>query len=211
MVDNRPKPKYGELAPEGWVWKPPVPPESADVPVPAATPGGSEGSRTTGGGPAVPPPYSGPARWSTPPSSQAPAPYRGTPAPGPQGIRAGDAVATGLLLFLGILLSASMIPALFDFNSVLAQAAAMQGYDSFSPAAATQNVGVVAGVATVILNLASIVLSVRRVQRHRIAFYMPLIFGAVTFIVWTSAITFAYFSDPSFLQNLTTPTPSVAP
>ena len=206
MVDNRPKPKYGELAPEGWVWKPPAPPQSADVPVPSAAPDA----------PTAPPPYQGAPGWSAPPTSQPPAPYG---APGgasphpvpPQPLRLGDSVATGLLLFVGILVSASMIPALFDFNAVLAQAAAMQGYGAYSPSEASRNVGVVAGVATIILNLGSIVLSVRRIQRHRIAFFVPLAFGAVTFIVWTVAITFAYFNDPTFLQNLTTPTPSVVP
>jgi hypothetical protein len=48
MADDRPTPRYGELAPEGWVWSPPADsheteragtaPDGADAPTPAASP-----------------------------------------------------------------------------------------------------------------------------------------------------------------------------
>ncbi|RFA09755.1 hypothetical protein B7R54_11455 [Subtercola boreus] len=210
MVDDRPKPKYGELAPEGWEWKPPAPPAGADVPVPAA--GGTQpGSAPSPyGGQAVPP--TGQPRPYSPLNGQDSAPkYGATAAGAPRRLNTADVVATGVLLFFGILLSASMVPALFDFNTVLGQAAAMQGYGSFAASSAAQTVGTVAGVLTVILNLGSIILSVRRVQRRRIAFFIPLVFGAVTFVVWIGAITFAFFSDPSFLQEITAVTGTTAP
>jgi hypothetical protein len=31
MADDRPTPRYGELAPEGWVWSPPADPHAAEV------------------------------------------------------------------------------------------------------------------------------------------------------------------------------------
>ncbi|RFA14077.1 hypothetical protein B7R22_10695 [Subtercola boreus] len=206
MVDDRPKPKYGELAPEGWEWKPPAPPASADVPVPAA----GSAAPSPYGGSSLPP--AGQPRPYSPLNGQDAAPKYGAAASGsPRRLNTADVVATGVLLFFGILLSASMVPALFDFNTVLGQAAAMQGYGSFTASSAAQTVGTAAGVVTVILNLASIILSVRRVQRRRIAFFIPLIFGAVTFAVWIGAITFAFFSDPSFLNQITAVTGTTAP
>ncbi|PPF82992.1 hypothetical protein C5B96_08630 [Subtercola sp. Z020] len=199
--DDRPKPQYGELAPEGWEWKPPAPPEGSDVPVPdqAARPVPGYGGDAPG---------SGAGR-----DGRGEAPYPGAPGGNgalgrPSAPHRGDIIATSLLLFLSILFSASMVPALFDFTTVLRQAAAMQGYEGFSASPSTQTAGFVAGVATIILNLASIVISVRRVQRQKLAFFVPIVFGVVTFAVWIGVISFAFFNDPGFLQSVTsTPRP----
>ncbi|RFA20021.1 DUF6264 family protein [Subtercola boreus] len=206
MVDNRPKPKYGELAPEGWEWKPPAPPAGSDVPVPAAA--GGDGQAPVGQPGAGVPPHGPTAPYSAAARSGYGAGAQG--AGSSPTFKLGDAIATGALLFIGVLVSASMIPALFDFTTVLAQAAALQGYSDFSASSTTQSVGIGVGVATIILNLLSIVLSVRRVQRRRVAFFIPLIFGAVTFALWIGAITFAFCNDPGFVQSLTStvaPTP----
>ncbi|QWT23731.1 hypothetical protein KPL76_13740 [Subtercola sp. PAMC28395] len=110
---------------------------------------------------------------------------------------------TSLLLFFGLLFSASMIPALFDFNTVLIQAATAQGYTAFASSAAANTMGIVAGVVTIILQLVSIVISVRRLSQRKLAFPVPLVIGVVTFALWVGAITFAFFNDPSFVQQIT--------
>ncbi|TIH37149.1 DUF6264 family protein [Subtercola vilae] len=219
MPDERPRPKYGELAPEGWQWTPPAPPAGSDVPVPSGESTGrpadaeprSADPRATGtstdgryGGPAAP--YSGAPR------PYSPAPHgrdglTGTAA-GQRPVRVGDVAFTALILFLGVLFSASMLPALFDFNTVLAQAAALQGYGTYTASAAASTAGVIAGVVTIMLQLGSIVVCVRRIAVRRLAFPFALIFGVATFLAWVVAISFAFFNDPSFAQQLMTrPTP----
>ncbi|CAN5280550.1 hypothetical protein BH09ACT6_BH09ACT6_21050 [soil metagenome] len=203
MVDDRPKPKYGELAPEGWTWKPPAPQDS-DVPVAAGAPGSGNPSGDARGTTPPPPPGQVPPRFGVASNARPDEPRSDrNPVGGPQPIRAVDLSVTSLLLFLGVLCSASMLPALFDFSTVLAQAAAAQGYGSFAPSAAANTMGVVAGIVTIVLQLLSIVVSVRRISRRKLAFPVPLAIGVVTFVVWVAAITFAFFNDPSFVQQIT--------
>jgi hypothetical protein len=197
MSDQRPKPKYGELAPEGWSWTPPAPPVGSDVPVPSTV--------TSPQGTPRPP-----STPTAPPYSEAPTPYPGPPPshrsndmPGARKpLNTVDVAITSLLLFIGVLLSASMLPALFDFNTVLIQAAAVQGYGSFAPSAAANTAGAIAGVVTIILQVLAIVVGVRRLQRRKLAFPLVLVFGIVTFAVWVAAITYAFFNDPAFIQQV---------
>ncbi|MFC6172654.1 DUF6264 family protein [Subtercola frigoramans] len=195
MVDERPKPKYGELAPEGWSWQPPAPPPGSDSSQgPTSSDGGAD-SRHAQPGPHAPPPV--------PSGSRDPYGATSAPAGAPRPIRAVDLSVTSLLLFFGLLFSASMIPALFDFNTVLIQAATAQGYTAFAPSAAANTMGIVAGVVTIVLQLVSIVVSVRRLSRRKLAFPVPILVGVVTFALWVGAITFAFFNDPSFVQQIT--------
>jgi hypothetical protein len=186
MVDERPKPKYGELAPEGWSWTPPAPAANdSDVPAPVADAAPYS---------APPQPYPAPEPYS----NQALPTSMATPKP----VNTVDVAVTSLLLFVGVLLSASMLPSLFDFNTVLIQAAAMQGYGSFAPSAAANTAGVVAGVVTILLQVLAIVIGVRRLQRRKLAFPFVLGFGILAFAVWVAAITFAFFNDPTFMQQV---------
>ncbi|UFS59876.1 DUF6264 family protein [Subtercola endophyticus] len=219
MSDERPKPKYGELAPPGWTWQPPAPPANdSDVPAtsgvgPYGAPGPAAGSPGTSGdspsGPAAP--YSAPPQPYAPPTGHSGA-YPGTgqgtgtgTGPGttaPKPINTVDVAVTGVLLFLGVLLSASMLPALFDFNTVLAQAAAAQGYTGFEASSSSSTAGIIAAVVTIVLQLLAIVIGVRRLQRRKLAFPFVLGLGILTFAVWIAAIVFAFFSDPAFLQQV---------
>ncbi|WP_253202057.1 DUF6264 family protein [Subtercola sp. PAMC28395] len=195
MVDDRPRPKYGELAPEGWSWQPPAPPQGADSGQGRTPSNGGADSQYGQPAPSAPSP--------APPGSRDPSGETSAPAGAPRPIRAVDLSVTSLLLFFGLLFSASMIPALFDFNTVLIQAATAQGYTAFASSAAANTMGIVAGVVTIILQLVSIVISVRRLSQRKLAFPVPLVIGVVTFALWVGAITFAFFNDPSFVQQIT--------
>ncbi|GGF27192.1 DUF6264 family protein [Subtercola lobariae] len=200
MSDDRPKPKYGELAPEGWTWTPPAPPAESDVPVPSGSQQdpGAEAPRDDTRSAA---PYSAPLTpYPRTTGSSISANSGDNPARKP--VNTIDVVATGLLLLVGVLLSASTIPALFNLNPVLTQAAAMQGYGSFAPSEAAHTAGTIAGVVTIILQLLAIVVGVRRLQRRKLAFVWVLLFGIVTFAVWIAAITYAFFNDPAFVQQI---------
>ncbi|MEF2978256.1 DUF6264 family protein [Subtercola sp. YIM 133946] len=206
MVDERPKPKYGELAPEGWTWQPPAPPANdSDVPAPAAgqaAPGDGSGSGTGTGTP--PPPYSAPPQPYAPPGQYG-APHGGGVNPGTgatKPLNIADVAITAFLLFVGVLLSASMVPTLFDFNRILNQAAAAQGYGTITPSAGADTAGAVVGVVSIILQLVAIVWSVRRLQRRKLASPIVIVIGIVTFALWVGVIAFAFFSDPAFLQQV---------
>ncbi|MCU1481393.1 MAG: hypothetical protein JWQ19_2179 [Subtercola sp.] len=224
MSDERPKPKYGELAPPGWSWQPPAPPANdSDVPTPSGAgpygePGpatGTPSAPTTHGGsdgssrPAAP--YSAPPQPYAPPgghpgaypgAGQGLPPGAGPGSTAPKPVNTVDVAVTGILLFLGVLLSASMLPALFDFNSVLAQAATAQGYTGFEASSASSTAGIIAAVVTIVLQLLAIVIGVRRIQRRRLAFPFVLGLGILTFAVWIAAIVFAFFNDPAFMQQV---------
>ena len=143
----RPRPAFGEYAPEGWEWKP----EGADAPAtggaPSAAPaapaaqaasarvtgvphnlgaGSGRGSATPSGAPSAQQPTSGPAAGSGSARSGDPAPYRATsapvapPQPSPAAPGSGPKPRTGDRIVTVVLLVIGALGALITAQSMLA-------------------------------------------------------------------------------------------
>ncbi|GAA1763904.1 DUF6264 family protein [Agromyces humatus] len=173
--DERPRPQYGEYAPEGWTWQPPAAPQQSDEP------------------PAVP------AAASAPIATDA------TPARRPV-----DRVWTIALLALGvagvIYNSASLALLPQNLLESMQLSAAMLGLDpatSFTPGPAVPTIIAIGIAVQVLLWLGAARWSIVRMRAGRLAWWIPLVAGAVAFVavVITSSLIIA--SDPDFLSSLT--------
>lgn len=152
------RPRYGELAPEGWQWPHPV-----------------ENSATSETGTATKPQENRPRPRNVP-----------------------DLIATVLLLILGLLISSSMTSAFFDLRNTLSEAFALQGRQAFIPSSATEPAGIVGAITTMVLYLATLALSTHFLLQKRVAFYLPVICGIVTSILWIVCLALAVMGNPGF-------------
>ncbi|MCS5715282.1 DUF6264 family protein [Herbiconiux sp. CPCC 205716] len=203
MTDERPKPKYGELAPEGWVWQPPKEatpdpvPEAAPVPAPVARPSG---------GPSVDPRWPAPDARSARSTTGAP---EGDPAPGtepaPKRGLAVDVNITIVLLVLGTLSVGSSVATLLDLNSYMTTAGATFGLGGYPANEVTRITGVTGAVLHVLLIAGTVWLSIRRIKRQKLAFWVPLTAAVVSFVITCVCVGIAFSQAPELLDSLTTP------
>jgi hypothetical protein len=123
-----------------------------------------------------------------PPSISAPA---ATP-------RRWDLVFSTALLAYGLM---SVISGFFQFSdlgTLINTIYATQGVGKFTPTTLSATLGTVIIVSNVVLWIVTAVVTVRLLRRHRLAFYVPLIGGAVASIVAAGCLTALLFSDPAF-------------
>lgn len=151
------RPRYGELAPEGWQWPP------------AETSANSAGTATK-------------------PQEERSSRPRNVP----------DLIGTVLLLIVGLLISSSMTSAFFDLRNTLSEAFALQGRQAFIPSSATEPAGIVGAITTMALYLATLALSTHFLLQKRVAFYLPVICGIVTSILWIVCLAVAVMGNPGF-------------
>jgi uncharacterized membrane protein YhaH (DUF805 family) len=192
--DPRPRPQYGEYAPEGWVS--PVAPADA---APPATQGGQAVVGQQGG--------QQPASWS--PQGQGAGgaqPYPGPPAAAPvmsTGRRV-DRVATFVLLGLAGYNVISNLVLVSGFSRTLLSAFAAQGYpvDDFSGQAALQQAGGAIAIVSLVVSVPMLVLTFRRLRAGKISFWVPLTAGAVVTVVQMVLVLSVFLADPAFVQSL---------
>lgn len=178
-VDYRPQPRYGELAPEGWSWTPPqdeIPAASAPVPPATASP---LGSVPVGSVPL------GTAQRDAAAPAQAPA---------------WDRTLTISLLFLGLLgafFTISMLVALPESLQLIYTQAKLGSYSAAAGVA-----GLITGgsIGQAVVWLATVVVSMLLVARHRRAFYVPLIGGVVAFVLLVATMAVVLSGDPALLD-----------
>lgn len=200
--DPRPRPRYGEYAPEGWVN--PVPP--ADV----APPAGQAGPAPDGAQPAPPS-----ASWSQPQQGQGQGQGRGAggaqPYPGPPATPAAlstgrrvDRVATFVLLGLAGYNVITNIVLVSGFSRTLLSAFSAQGYpvDDFSGQAALQQAGAAIAIVSLVVFVPMLVLTLRRLRAGKLTFWVPLAAGAVVTIVQMVLVLSVFLGDPAFVQSL---------
>ena len=187
MTDERPKPKYGELAPEGWVWKPPA----------EATP--AEEPDATGQ-----PRASGSSSWPAPRT-----PPMGSPAPPPEGMAPtartgqGDRIATIVLLVLGVLGTFNMVTSLLTLPDVMQQLMQFYGVSgTYTGADAARTAGIAGAALVVPIYLITAWLSLRRLQAQKLTFFVPLIGAVVAFIVNTVVVLIALQADPAMFDAI---------
>lgn len=203
MTDERPKPKYGELAPEGWVWQPPK--EATPDPAPEASPapvarpsdarldprGQTPDARAAASGPSDP---------QAPGSAPAPARTRNL---------AIDVNITIVLLVLGVLSVGSSVATLLDLNGYMTTAGAAFGLDAYPANEVTRIAGVTGAVLHVLLLAGVVWWSIRRIRAQKMAFWVPLTGAVVSFVLTCICVGIAFAQAPELLDALTTfPTPT---
>ncbi|MRG60927.1 hypothetical protein GE115_13785 [Agromyces sp. CFH 90414] len=183
--DERPRPRYGEYAPEGWTWQPPA--ESTADPAPDASPATPSGGaqRGPGGAPGAPVAF-------------------GTGAPA-----AAHPVDRGwtlaLLVFgaIGAVYNSLTILAMPDTALESAQLSA-QMLGTEPPTAFEPGPGVPALIAVgIALQLAlwvgALMWSRSRLRAGRITWWVPVVAGVAAFIVVIVVGMLVFASDPGFL------------
>ncbi|GLK18169.1 DUF6264 family protein [Herbiconiux flava] len=206
MTDERPKPKYGELAPEGWVWQPPK--EATPDPVPEAetSPAPAPVARPSGR-PPVDPRWPAPdaraARSSTGAPEGDPAPGA-EPVPAPRRGLAVDVNITIVLLVLGTLSVGSSVATLLDLNGYMTTAGAAFGLGGYPANEVTRVTGVTGAVLHVLLIAGTVWLSIRRIKRQKLAFWVPLTAAVVSFLITCICVAIAFSQAPELLDSLTT-------
>jgi hypothetical protein len=190
--DPRPRPQYGELAPEGWTWQPPQ--EEARVePAPAPIVGAGAGVPPRADQPAVPAAsiHSGQPYQQGQPSQPA---KRTAP-------RWDRPLTIGLLAFglLATLYGAISLGALPDAMQMIYT---QQALGTYTPAASIGPLTSVGAIAVVFVWLATTAVSIGLLLRRRRAFYVPIIGGAVSTVALFAFILTAMLGDPTLIDFL---------
>ncbi|TFD57280.1 hypothetical protein E3T39_14840 [Cryobacterium suzukii] len=175
--DPRPRPQYGELAPEGWTWQPPVERERVDA-APASP---------VGAGAALPPQATTPILES---------------APAPRTVPGWDRPWTVGLLAFGLLATVYGVFSLGGFPIAMQAFYTDQGLGTYTPAASIGAITTFGAITLVFIWLAATAVSVRLLLRHRRAFFAPIIGGAVSLVVLFAFTMAALFIDPTLIEFL---------
>ncbi len=175
--DRRPRPQYGELAPEGWTWKPPqddqVPAAPSAVPAPPAPP-------------AQPAPLSAAAGRTA-------------------GVPTWDRPVTFGLLILGLLatfFAVSVLNALPMAVQTLYTQSNLGTYRPDPSVASLITAGCIAEAVVWLLTAAGAILLLVRGKR---AFYLPLIGAVVSFVVIFLFMSIILTTDPTLLDFYSRP------
>ena len=180
--DPRPRPQYGELAPEGWAWQPPEDKDRVDAaPAPAPAVGSGAGA----------PPHADPTIVPAAP-----------PRSGKRAVPGWDRPLTiGLLTFglLATLYGAFSLGALPDAMQLIYT---QQGIGTYTPTAGIGPITSIGAIALVFIWLVATAVSVRLLLRRRRAFYVPIIGGALSTVTMFTFIVVAMLSDPTLIEFL---------
>ncbi|GAA4371684.1 DUF6264 family protein [Agromyces bauzanensis] len=178
--DERPRPQYGEYAPEGWTWQPPAGEHTSD-PAPQMS--------------APPPPARG--RWGAAAAS-------GAPGAVPTATRAPswDRVATIVLLVVGAFGAWSTAASMQQLAQQIRLSHTMLGIGEYTPPAWLPTLSVIGMVAQLALYAAVLLLSLVRLRARRIAFWIPLAGGGVSFLVTAVILAVVMLNDPTYLSFL---------
>jgi hypothetical protein len=201
MTDERPKPKYGELAPEGWSWTPPKDP-AAEEP--------EAGAGATGSGPSAP---AAPGSAASGPASRQAAARQPTPPPPPYNPAAaampdrkrGDMIATFLLLAAGVISTTNTVVSMLQLPAVMQQVMDIYKLDgAYAGTSTAQTAGSVGAALLVLIFALTVYISVRRLRVNKLTFFVPLIGAVLSFAVSTACIAIAFFADPALVQGVST-------
>ncbi|HEU0182894.1 MAG TPA: DUF6264 family protein [Agromyces mariniharenae] len=172
-ADERPRPRYGEYAPEGWTWQPPA--EESAAPVQPAPPVQ----------PTAPPPPPAPAAL-----------------PGERQPSAVDRVVTIALLALGAFgaintaASLQMLPQ--QFSLVYEQ----QGVGDFTPPEWLPMLTMVGTVLQLALYAATLGWSILRLRARKTAFWVPILGGVLSLVLMMVLVSIVFLNDPTFVAYI---------
>jgi hypothetical protein len=195
--DERPRPQYGEYAPEGWSWQPPVEADASGGTPPAAAP------------PAAP----APTAHTAPQADGAAEPSVRQAQDGARRGPTWDRILTIALLTLGAFGAWDSARSMQQLGQQVQAAYTMLGIGDFTapewlPALSVAGIVVQLSLYAVILGLA-----ILRLRARRIAFWIPLAGGVLSVIVTGTGLAVIVFSDPTYLDFVTSqvPPPTTAP
>ena len=231
-VDRRPRPQYGELAPEGWVWEPPADanapaegtaPSSADASV-AADSATTTASEVSAAGkpakPAKPVKVAKPAKAPKgekaattvtvkPVRSTAPATENATETqPGNPLVRpvpAWDRYVTITLLFVGLLATFSAVSSFSAVPTVMQQLYTGQDLGTYVPAASVSATLLVGSILEGLIWAATAALSVSLMVRGKRAFYLPIIGAIIAGVVLFVFMIVVLVTDANVLSFYSQP------
>ncbi|WP_200935229.1 DUF6264 family protein [Leifsonia sp. Leaf336] len=201
--DERPRPKYGELAPPGWVWRPPQDADRLDTT--HHSPAASEVEQQP---PAPPQPPAGPGQHAQGPHAQGP--Y----AAGPQ-LRA-DAPRWNLT-FTIVMLVIGFFGMTYSIGTLQALPAAMEllhSSQNLGPYVQDPSVAPLITVGTVVMAgiwAISAGLSVWLLVQKRLAFYIPLVAGVVALVTLFVILGIIFSTDPVLLDFYSGISPTPGP
>jgi hypothetical protein len=223
-VDRRPRPQYGELAPEGWVWTPPA---DANAPVdgttaPPAAAGGTANAATDVSAPgkvAKPakaakavkpekaPKTAKAAKTATfKPIQSAPAPA--APAPGNPLVRplpAWDRYVTISLLFVGLLATFFAVSTFSALPVTMQQLYSLQDLGTYVPATSVSATLLVGSILEGLVWAATAALSVSLLVRGKRTFYVPIIGAVVSGVIFFGFLAVLLLTDPTLLTFYSQP------
>ena len=246
--DSRPRPAYGEYAPEGWSWTPPGAEQaeggnggsasasggkargtagaaqSRPSDVPAGVPHNLGARGTTSGAPSRPQPATG--QESAPGSAagrQDPPPYRAddprdqrrearpaaAPAPAPAGganarprPRTADRVITIMLLVVGAFGALNMAATMFALDAQMQLMGSMLGIDDLQVPGWVATVGLITGLAILLVYALNVIYAIQRMRAGKIAFWVPLTAFAIAFVFLIVAQMIAMYNSPEIIEQL---------
>lgn len=181
MADDRPAPRYGEMAPEGWVWSPPSDPDADTTVGAAGSAGPVESSMPAPGVDAV----------ETNAADAIRAPYRVV-----------DASISVFLLVTGIMFTTSTVPAFFGLRSTIDQFYDDRGLGAYGGGSAVDIAGGIAAVSQLVLLVGAIWLTVRLIGQRRRSWPVPLLLGALALIITFTCMVLALVADPGLISAL---------
>lgn len=152
-------------------------------------------------------------RAGLPPVEQAPVASAPVPAGSQSGaVGAPPAAArtgrmiTAVLLVIGLVNVLMSIPGFLDLSATYNQTLKMLGMEgSFSNFAAAKTWGAVALVVMFAGYASTVWLSVRRIRRGKVSWWVPLVGFVVTMFLVSICLSAPMFGDPAFMQGMPTP------
>lgn len=231
---ERPKPAFGEYAPEGWEWKPEESESSPDSTTAspataAAAPARPDASRLTGvphnlGAGSSSTVTPNPVRSTPPPANSAkpsngdPEPYRATSAPaapaqyvaqpnaaaGPRP-RTGDRIVTIVLLVIGAIGALISAQSMLALNSSFTLMGEAVGLTDFEVPSWLGTLGTVSALAFIAVYAVTLIFSIQRMRARKITFWVPLTSGVVVMIAMFVLTTIAIMNMPELMSQLSDP------
>lgn len=189
--DERPRPRYGEYAPPGWSWQPPGEPGDADAS--AATPPAH----------AAPAPVAADVPSQADAADAAPTARRTAPA--------WDRPVTIGLLVLGALGAVNTAMSMQQIPQQVQLSYDMLGVGEFTAPAWLSAASFVSTVVQLALYAAVLGLTILRLRANRLAFWIPLVGGAVSFVLLMILLGAVMLGDPAYLEwmrSSATPAPT---
>ncbi|WP_448005354.1 DUF6264 family protein [Agromyces bauzanensis] len=172
--DERPRPQYGEYAPEGWTWQPPAGEHTSD-PAP---------------------------QMVAPPASPSSAALAAASARDARPERRGDRIATIALLALGLLgawLSVGVLQAMPQSMQLLHT---QEGLEPYAPGPEIPGLILAGSIVQVVIWVATAAGSIALIRARRPSFWLPLVGGVVAAIVLFAFTVVAILGDPALLDSL---------
>ncbi|MBL3686091.1 hypothetical protein D3248_03855 [Leucobacter zeae] len=173
---------------------PPAAPAAPSAPPSTGAPAQQQPGSGTGDGPA-------PYRATAPQPAQAPVAQPQSPQAQPRP-RLADRIITIALLAFGAFGALNFASSMFAIDSQLRLTATMLGIDSLTLPDWVGVLGVVSGLAVLLLFALTLIFSIRRMRAGKLAFWAPLAAGAIALLLVIVVQSVALSGAPEIMQQL---------